>query len=146
MGTLSTLKLTAVQRPQQLSAVQLRRNKLLRRLDEQMKLASAQEEGKQFAPLRLRTVTDPATGSRRTVESSKRVKAWWFKQESGKFALSIRYGAKVLELAKGKYAVEVASPKDLISTLEIVKSAVEAGELDGAIEHAAGRLRQGFKK
>lgn len=146
MGTLGTLKLTAAQKPNQISPVQHRRNKLLRRLDEQIELATAQLQGKHFSPVKVRTITDKETGVRRAVETSKRVKAWWFKQDNGKLALSVRYGAKVLELAKGKYAVEISADKDLVPTLEVVKSAVDSGELDTAIENAAGKLREGFGK
>ncbi len=146
MGTLSTLKLTAALKPQQVSPVQQRRNKLVRRIDEQIELASALLHGKHFSAVKVRNITDKETGLRRAVESSKRVKAWWFKQDNGKLALSVRYGAKVLELAKGKFAVEVAAEKELVPTLEVVKSAVEAGELDTAIENAAGKLRDGFSK
>jgi len=60
--------------------------------------------------------------------------------------LNIRYGAKLIELAKGKTAIEVTSADDLIKTLEIVKNAVDAGELDNQIEAASGAVRAGFGK
>jgi hypothetical protein len=146
MGMLGTLKLTVATKPQQVSAVQQRRNKLVRRIEEQIELASALLQGRHYSAVKVRNITDKETGLRRAVESDKRVKAWWFKQDNGKLALSVRYGAKVLELAKGKFAVEVAAEKELVPTLEVVKSAVEAGELDTAIENAAGKLRDGFGK
>jgi hypothetical protein len=93
--------------------------------------------------------TEPAaahTGLRKQVEVSKRIKQWWFITDNGKLALSVRYGARLLELAKGKYAVELASEKELLPTLEIIKTAVLAGELDTAIENAASKLRDGFSK
>ena len=52
----------------------------------------------------------------------------------------------MFELAKGKYAVEVSTANDLVSTLQIIKSALEAGELDEAIDVAANKLRSGFTK
>ena len=58
--------------------------------------------------------------------------------------LNIRYGAKLIELAKGKSAIEIANADDLIKTLELVKSAVDAGELDTQIESASGAVRAGF--
>ena len=88
---------------------------------------------------------DKATGVRTQVEVNKRVKAWWFTADNGKLALCVRYGTKVLELAKGKYAVEVAAEKDLVTTLDVIKAAVLAGELDAAIDNAANKLRDGFK-
>jgi hypothetical protein len=59
-------------------------------------------------------------------------------------ALSVRYGTRVLELAKGKVAVEVGAEKDLVPTLELIKTAVLNGELDTQIDAAALKLRDGF--
>jgi hypothetical protein len=52
----------------------------------------------------------------------------------------------VLELAKGKYAIEVGVEKELVNVLEVVKTAVLNGELDTAIDNAANKLRDGFGK
>ena len=49
-----------------------------------------------------------------------------------------------MELAKNKYAVEVAAETDLVKTLDVIKSAVLAGELDTQIDAAATKLRAGF--
>lgn len=78
------------------------------------------------------------------METNKREKAWWFVSEAGKLSLSVRYGTKVLELAMGKHAVEVGAEKDLVGVLDVIKTAVLAGELDWAIETAANKLRIGF--
>lgn len=144
MTALSGLKLTAAQKPTKMSDVQQRRNKLAKRLWEQIELAKAQQTGGTFAPTRLRSVMDSETGLRKQVETNKRVKAWWFVADSGKLVLSVRYGTKVLELAKGKWAVEVGGEKDLVGVLEVVKGAVLAGELDVQMEAASAKLRDGF--
>ncbi len=143
MSSLSTLKLTAAQKPTQVSAVQQRRTKLAKRIWEQIELAKAQQTGTHFVATKFRTVTD-ADGMRKTVETNKRVKAWWFTADNGKLALCVRYGSKVLELGKGKYAIEVGGEKELVNVLEVVKGAVLNGELDTAIENAANKLRDGF--
>ena len=109
-------------------------------------MARAQQSGTQFAPTKFRSIADPGTGLRKQVEVSKRVKQWWFIADNGKLALSVRYGARLLELAKGKYAVELASEKELVPTLEIIKAAVLAGELDAAIDVASNKLRDGFAR
>ncbi|MDH4392668.1 MAG: hypothetical protein QE285_14755 [Aquabacterium sp.] len=145
MSTLNSLKLTAAKKPTQHTPAEQRRNKLILRLNEQVALATALADGKEFHSPRVRTVTDKATGTSTKVVGNKRVKAWWFTADNGKLALCIKYGAKVLELGKGKFAVEVATEKELVATLEIIKSAVLAGELDAAINSAAGKLRDGFK-
>ncbi len=146
MATLATLKLSAALKPTHMPAVQVRRNKLAKRLWEQAELAKAQQAGTQFTATKFRSIVDDDTGLRRQVEVNKRVKQWWFTTESGKLALSVRYGARLLELAKGKYAIELASEKDLVPTLEVIKAAVLAGELDAAIDTASNKLRAGFGK
>ena len=146
MSTLAALKLTATKKPNQIPQVLQRRNKLAKRIWEQIELAKAEQTGGQFAVSRFRSYTDKETGLRKQVETHKRIKAWWFVGDNGKLALAIRYGSKVLELAKGKFAVEVVATTELVSTLQVIKSAVEAGELDAAIDFAANKLRSGFVK
>ncbi len=146
MSTLAALKLTATKKPNQIPQVLQRRNKLAKRIWEQIELAKAEQTGGQFAVSRFRSYTDKETGLRKQVETQKRIKAWWFVGDNGKLALAIRYGSKVLELAKGKFAVEVGATTELVSTLQVIKSAVEAGELDAAIDFAANKLRSGFVK
>ena len=146
MAVLSALKLTSVRKPTNLPQVVQRRNKLIGRIAEQIELANAYANGTTHLFTKVRTFTDKDTGVRKQVETSKRVKAWWFVSDNGKLALTVRYGAKLLELAKNKYAIEVATPAELVETLQIVRQAVENGELDEAIDNAANKLRSGFSK
>ena len=146
MTTFTELKLTATKKQVQIPQVLQRRNKLSKRLWEQIELAKAEQAGTTFAVSKFRSYTDRDSGIRKQVETNKRLKAWWFVGDNGKLAIAVRYGAKVLELAKGKYAVEVATKNDLVPTLQIIKTAVESGELDIAIESAANILRKGFIK
>ena len=83
---------------------------------------------------------------RRQVEVPKRVKSWVFTAENGKTAVAIRYGSRVLELARGKFAVEIASPAQLIPTLELIKTAIDAGELVEQLATTAGSVRASFKR
>jgi hypothetical protein len=142
--TLAQLKLTAAKKPSRISPVLQRRHKLLRRIDEQISLASAQLNGSTYAATRLRSYTDAETGLRKIAEVPKTVKAWHFLADNGKLCVHIRYGARVLELAKGKTAIEVANNKELVPTLELIKQAVFSGELDTQIEAASVALRKGF--
>jgi hypothetical protein len=146
MTTFTALKLTATKKQVQVPQVLQRRNKLSKRLWEQIELAKAEQAGTSFSVAKFRSYTDRDSGIRKQVETNKRLKAWWFVGDNGKLAIAIRYGAKVLELAKGKYAVEIANKNDLVPTLQIIKTAVENGELDIAIESAANILRKGFLK
>lgn len=146
MSALANLKLVNAKRPVHLSPVVQRRNKVVVRIHEQIDLARAKLEGVSFNPTRLRTVKDVETGLNKTVLVPKRVKEWWFISDSGKLCVSLRYGAKVVEIAKGKTAVELASEKDHVATLEVLQRAVERGELDAQIGAVAGAVKSGFEK
>ena len=145
MSTLNALKLSTAKKSLNTTPVFHRRNKLGKKLWEQIQLAQAHLAGKQFTTTRFQTVRDE-DGVRRSVEVPKRVRAWWWNSDNGKIALNVRYGARVVELAKGKSTIEVVAPTDLIPTLELIKKAVEAGELDTQIESASIKLREGFVK
>lgn len=144
-SVLATLKLTTARKPRALPDVVKRRNKLLQKLTEQRELALALLEGRTYAPKRLRTVKD-AEGQRVVRETPVRIKAWWWTGEKNETLLSIFYGSKTLELAKGKTAIEVADSKQLVSVLETVIAATQNAELDVLIEAASNKLRDGFKK
>ena len=145
VALLQSLKVTSAKKAIGNNPQVHRRMKLARKLWEQIQLAKSQADGTQFTMTKFRTVTDPDVG-RRSVEIARRVRAWWWTTETNKLALNIRYGARKLEISKGKSAVEIATAADLVPTLELIKQAVEAGELDAQIEAAAAKLREGFAK
>ena len=146
MSQLSHLKLVAVKKPRNMPAIVIRRNKLGSKLWEQIQLAKGQLSGTPFVLMKFRSIKDAHTGVRKQVEVPKRIKPWWFQTEEGKVCVSIKYGARILELAKGKPSIQVDSAEDLIKALEAVKVAVEAGDLDAQIENASDLLRAGFRK
>jgi hypothetical protein len=146
VSALTALKLVASKRNRTLSPIVQRRNKLAAKIHEQLELCEAQQKGELYAPKRLRTVMNKYTGERTTVEAVKRVKAWFWINEAGKLNLVVRYGSKVLELAKGKNAIELTTGDELIAMLAKLKDAVLAGKLDTQIEAASGALRAGFGK
>ena len=51
----------------------------------------------------------------------------------GTVELTIRYGSRILELAKGMEAVELVSKDELVGVLEQFKAAAELGEMDDMI-------------
>ncbi len=55
MATLTTLKLSTAVKTTHMPVIQVRRNKLIKRLWEQMELAKAQQAGTQFAPIKFRS-------------------------------------------------------------------------------------------
>ena len=146
MSTLTALKLTNAKRPTNIPPIVVRRNKLATKLWDQIQRAQSQVAGQHFQPTRLRTLRDTETGLNKSIQVPRRIKPWWWSSDTGQVCVSVRYGSKVLELARGKAAIEVSDAQDLIRTLEAVKAAVIAGELDAQIQAASGALRSGFKK
>jgi len=146
MSAFNGLKLVAAKRPQSASPIVLRRNKLSNQLWEQMELARACAAGTTYAPMRVRSVLDKATGLRSSVQHAKRVKQWWFTADTGRVCLQVRYGTRVLELAKGKNSIDVGSTAELLTVLETVKKCVELGELDPQIDAASAAVRARFAK
>lgn len=145
-STLTKLTLIDARKPQQVPQVVQRRNKLALRVWQQLELAKAQALGGEYRITKYRSYTDTVTGTRRQVEAHVCVKPWWFTTAAGKLAVSVRYGSRVLELARGKYSVEIAHANDLTATLDAIRAAVLAGELDAAIDSAATKLRAGFTR
>lgn len=145
MSALAKLKLVCVQAERRTPAV-LRRARLTGKISDQIAAAKAAIEGGTFAAKRVKFVQDSTTGERKQVEIAAQVKQWWWTAANGKVMLALRYGAKTLEIAKGKNAIDVGSMSELVATLEAVREAAQAGELDAQIEQASGALRAGFKK
>lgn len=146
MSVLGTLKLTTARRATNTSPVIYRRDRLARRLAEQIALAKAQRDGTQYVATKMGKVLDVETGEKRTVQLNKRVKEWWFTAETGKTCVALRYGQTLIELAKGKTAVELANKNELVATLEMLYKAVQDGELDSQLEAASSTVRSGFNK
>jgi hypothetical protein len=146
MSTFAKLKFVTTTKPRHLPAVQIRRNKLVHRIWEQIELVKSQSEGRVFTTTKYRTIRDEETGVSRQIEVPKKIRPWWFSAENGKVCVSIRYGSRVLELSKGRPSIEVGSAEELVTVLETVKSAVVSGELDALIDSASNNLRSGFNK
>jgi hypothetical protein len=144
MGNLDTLKLTDATRPKIQPPVIERRNKLSKKLWEQMELAKARNAGTNFTVKRFRTIKD-LEGNVRSVERDKRIKPWWFTSNSGTLCVQVFYGSKALELASGKTAIEARDLAHVVEILGLIKHEVELGTLDHAIETASHLLRSRFE-
>lgn len=146
MSGLSALKFVASKLQQGNSPKHARRIKLSSKLHEQIQMAKAIQSGAEFVPVKVRTVKDEATGEMRKVEIPKRLKPWWWSSDNGKMCITVRYGARTLEVVDGKNAIETENIAGVITTLEVLRTAVDAGELDARIEAVSGLVKAGFDK
>jgi len=117
-----------------LSPEQHRRAKLVGKLMEQKVIAEADRDGREPNIMQRRWVTTES-GARAAIDAPKRIKRWWVKDAEGNCLLAIRYGSKVLGLEKGKTAIVVGKPDQLVPTIETIIAAINAGELDGHLAH-----------
>ena len=144
---LSSFKIISANKQSNNDSVQFRREKLCRKIDEQINLAKAVSEGNTYSVKIQRNVKDKDSGLRTTVEINRRVRQWWFvNRDTNKVAVQLRYGTKVIEFSKGKNAIEVSSGVELINTLEKLRVATMNGELDECINTASLLVRARFKK
>ena len=146
MSGLSALKLVQAKREKGTSPQHARRQKLSTKLAEQIQLAKALQSGTEFSPVRVRTVKDEVTGQSRKVEVPKKLKPWWWTDDKGKLCITVRYGARTLEIVEGKNAIETDSIADVIASLQVIRSAVDSGELDRRIDTVMGQVKAGVVK
>lgn len=135
MKTLKTLTFTALPAAPK-DPTSARRVKLVAHLEEQKRLADD--------PLHVRVVQRwviQDNGVKSPVEIKKRVRPWWRTDDAGALYLRVRYGARALELERGKPAILIKDRSKLIPTLDTLIIAVKAGELDEQLaQHAGARV------
>jgi hypothetical protein len=142
MTILSTLKLVEFKPQNAGGRIQGRRRKLAEKIDQQIQLASDAS----YRPTKFIWVKDE-NGLEQRREVPKRIKRWWVTNVDGTAQLTIRYGSKALELAKGKNAIECANQSGVAEALASIKQAVMNGELDIVLDGNFGpRSNQTQKK
>ena len=128
MELLKTLKLVKYERTGQIDAVELRRHKLIVKINEQIGLATNAN-----TKVSERFVVKDNEGDEKEISVEKRVLRWWQIGMNGKIKLTIRYGSRPLQFAKGLDAIEVADTNEMVGVLEKFREATERGELDTLI-------------
>src|SRR6056300_429248 len=125
MTVLTKLNLVAYERESARDPKIQRRKKLIAKIDEQIQLATDPN----FQPMKTKWIKDEY-GSDQKVTVPKRVKRWWNENLDGTVVLTIRYGSKPLEFAKGKARIAVEDDDAVVPALEQIKAGVTAGDLD----------------
>jgi hypothetical protein len=146
MTIIASLKVTNVNRPRQLPVIVQRRNKLVNALHDQLELARADAEGREYLKIRRGHVKNPVTGEYAEAVVNRKPKAWYWTADDGKVYISMQYGTRVLELAKGKSAIEVGERRQLVAVIEALKQAVAAGEVDAQLTAAGAEVGLRFAK
>jgi hypothetical protein len=137
MAVLSKIKTSKAVKQDNHSPVMRRREKLIEKLNEQIQGAEALVDNKVYQPTKTVFITN-AEGNSERQQKPKRFRAWYWHDVAGIWHTEVRYGAKPLKLnGKGDTAITVGEKEALPPTLQLVIDAVNAGELDAAIEEVA---------
>lgn len=134
MSNLSKLTLTTTTPNQPLTPLARKRIKLLRKLDQQLLAAECASEGMEHTEEVKRWVKIEQTGEKELITQSRPVKKWWWANEHGALMLTLKDGNKIIPLDDNHKSVEVGGIEDLAGTIETVRAAVIAGELDQQLE------------
>ncbi len=108
--------------------VMKRREKMLSQLEQQRNLAMDAS----YTIVQQRWVRDE-NGVKQPVERHKQIKRWWLRNGMGDCLLIIRYGSRVLELQKGKAAIDTGGEANHVSVIEEIMRMTKEGELNGLL-------------
>ena len=119
-----------------------RRNKMLEAIDLQIAICDAAADGKQVMTTGTKYVDGP---DGRVKQEFERPARSWARHAGDKSYIVIKYGNKDLPIAGSKNIIEVNAKVGMKATLELLRAAAEAGELDKAMAAVASTMGRGKK-
>ncbi len=144
MTVLSKLNLSDKTKAAMLTSPEAKlRGKMLEAPDLQNDAAKAMLNGETFVRRAMLWLDGPETGERVRKEVPVRYRPWFWKDEQGNYMLEVRYGNRRLELKPKKSTIEIGEAENLIPTLETLRDAVNAGELDKLLKEAKSSRKFG---
>lgn len=114
------LKFVAATRPEKISPTVQRRQKLIRRIDQQIGFVRQMIDGEQ-----------PRA-------------AWVWMDEAGTYFLPVKYGRQPIELKKGMFSIQCADLDQVEGALCTVRAMVLNGDFDDQLSKASSDIRQKF--
>ena len=141
MGGLNDLKFSSTSKPLVKDPTVVRRLKLMEKLNEQVIMVNRCIEGNETSNSMVVEEQDSGNGV-----VSKNRPQWWWKEKSGRYYISFKYGSQTLELSKGKPSIQCESLEEVKKTLQVVYMATEKGELDSLLYAASVNLRKRFNR
>lgn len=137
MATLSKFNLKTVKRINGKDPKINKRNKLVKALEEQLTIVEHKINGQEYKAVK-KVWKDNGSGEKVLMEVPKRVREWYFEQDSGWY-IQCRYGARVLDIVGRNNSVYVNKITEVPKVINALIEATNKGELDDAIERVSMR-------
>ena len=139
MATLSKFNLKTVKRINGKDPKINKRNKLVKALEEQLTIVEHKINGQEYKAVK-KVWKDNGSGDKVLMEVPKRVREWYFEQDSGWY-IQCRYGARVLDIVGRNNSVYVNKITEVPKVINALIEATNKGELDDAIERVSMRRK-----
>ena len=122
------------------------RRKMVAALDNQANLATAELKGETYTvEIEKWIETDRETGAKERVRVQKAIRPMWYRNGADAILLELRFANKPVTI-NGKPSIVVGTMEKLVPTIQTIRKAVLAGELDAALKAAADSRKRAFKK
>ncbi|REL34688.1 DUF6641 family protein [Thalassotalea euphylliae] len=138
---LQALSFIAKPKVEAFSPIEVKRNKLITRLNEQRAMVQCLLENTDFVAYKEVFITDDESGEKRKVKRPKRVRPWFY-QSADKYYFEIKYGTKSLEIQKTKPTIDVGSKDELLTVIDTIIDATKQGFLDAELAKVKGPKKQ----
>ena len=79
-------------------------------------------------------VRNEETGDKTLITTERPIRKWWWKNQHGAWMISLHDGNRLIPLDDDNTSVEVGDIEQMVTTLETLRDAVIAGELDAQLE------------
>jgi len=131
--------LTFIAKPkiQAVNPIDVKRSKLITRLNEQRAMVQCLLNNTEFTAFKDVYIVDEESGEKRKVKRPKRIRPWFY-QSADKYYFEIKYGTKSLEIQKNKPAIDVGSKNDLLTVIDTITDATKQGFLDTELSKVKG--------
>ncbi len=121
------------------------RRKMAAALDHQIAGAISETKGEAYVvEVEKWIVTDAVTGSKERRKVQKPLRRMWYRNASDSILVELRFANKPIQIG-GKPSIVVGTLDKLVPTLQTVRKAVMAGELDAALKAAADSRKRSLK-
>ncbi len=135
--SLNQLKLAQPEADLIKNPVERAKRKLIGNLRHQVEVAKAELRGEQLST--SHKVTSEVDGEPRTKLIERPVRAWYRKDLSGEYRLTLRVRNRSLEIQPGKTDIIIDVLKEVPPTIQTVMGAVENGDLDKQISEIVAK-------